>query len=172
MKIRNMALCGFFAALLAICAWLAVPLGDGMVTLQTFGVFLALGVLGGKQGTIAVAVYLLLGAVGLPVFSGFRGGMGMLLSTTGGYLTGFLGCSLVFWLLSALFPGKTLPGMLAGLLVCYLFGSIWYYHIYVGGDTVTLGIILAKCVLPYLLPDGIKLLLAWQLSQKLKRFVY
>ena len=85
-----MALCGLFSALLAICAWISVPLADAAVTLQTFGVFLCLGTLGGKRGTTAILVYLLLGAVGLPVFSGFRGGFEALLGTTGGYLTGVL----------------------------------------------------------------------------------
>lgn len=171
-----MALCGLFSALLAVCAWIALPLGDAAVTLQTFGVFLCLGTLGGRRGTASVFVYLLLGAVGLPVFSGFRGGFGMLLGTTGGYLTGFLFSALLYWLLTALSgsrPKVQLAAMAAGLLVCYAFGSIWYYTIYLrGGTAVTIGFIIIKCILPYLLPDIAKLLLAWQLSQKLRRFVY
>ena len=167
-----MALCGLFAALLALCAWLSFPLGDAAITLQTFGIFLCLGVLGGKRGTAAIFVYLLLGAAGLPVFSGFRGGIGALLSTTGGYLTGFLACGLLYWLLTA-FKTPSLPAMAAGLLLCYCFGSFWYYTIYIeSGSAVTVGFIILKCVLPYLLPDAIKLFLAWRLSQKLKRFVY
>ena len=172
MKIKNMALCGLFSALLCLCAWLSFPFGDAAITLQTFGIFLCLGTLGGKRGTVSILVYLLLGAIGLPVFSGFRGGIGILLSTTGGYLTGFLACGLVYWLLSALFPNRTLLAMLAGLLVCYCFGSMWYYHVYTGGSSATLAFILAKCVLPFLLPDIAKLLLARHLSQKLKPFVY
>ena len=172
MQIRNMALCGMFSSLLCICAWLSFPLGDVAITLQTLGVFLCLFTLGGRRGTLAISVYLLLGAVGLPVFSGFRGGVGALLGTTGGYLLGFLTTGLVYWLLSFLFPKQPLPAMAAGLLACYCFGSIWYYHIYISGDSVTLGFIAAKCVLPFLLPDAVKLLLAYRLSQKLKRFVY
>ncbi|MBQ4641850.1 MAG: biotin transporter BioY [Oscillospiraceae bacterium] len=168
-----MALCGLFAALLALCAWLSFPMGDAAVTLQTFGVFLCLGLLGGSRGTIAIFVYLLLGAVGLPVFSGFRGGLGALLGVTGGYLTGFLVCALVYWLLSVLLPSKQLLAMIAGLLTCYCFGSLWYYYIYIdSGTAVNLGLILAKCVLPYLLPDAIKLSLALILTKKLRRFVY
>ncbi len=173
MRIKNMALCGMFAALIAVCAWLSFPLGDVAITLQTFAVFLTLGVLGGKRGSIAIFVYLLLGAVGLPVFSGFRGGIGALTGVTGGYLTGFLFSGLVYWLLTHLFPKYTLPAMAVSLLVCYGFGSAWYYIMYIGtGSAATLGLILAKCVLPYLLPDAAKLLLAWQLQKKLKRFVY
>ena len=173
MKIRNMALCGMFSALLAVCAWLSFPLGDVAITLQTFGLFLCLGTLGGKRGNISILVYLLLGAAGLPVFSGFRGGAGALLGATGGYLTGFLAGGLVYWLLTALFPKRSLPAMFAGLALCYCFGSIWYYDVYIGsGGSASAGIIVLKCVLPYLLPDIIKVLLAWKLSQKLKRFVY
>lgn len=172
MRIRNITQCGIFSALLCLCAWLSFPLGDTAITLQTFGIFLCLGTLGGKRGTIAILVYLLLGAVGLPVFSGFRGGVGTLFSTTGGYLTGFLICGLVYWLLTSLFPRRTLPAMVAGLLVCYLFGSLWYYHIYVVGSSATLGLIVAKCVLPFVLPDLAKLLLAYHLSKKLQSFVY
>jgi hypothetical protein len=76
-------------AILCVCGWLTVPVGDSVLTMQTFGVFLTLYQLGGRRGTGTIIVYLLLGAVGLPVFSGFRGGLGMLLGATGGYLLGF-----------------------------------------------------------------------------------
>ena len=172
MKIRNMVFCGIFSALLCICAWLSFPLGDTAITLQTFGIFLCLGTLGGKRGTASVLVYLLLGAIGLPVFSGFRGGIGILLSATGGYLIGFLACALLYWLLTALCPRRNLPAMLAGLLLCYFLGSLWYYRVYAAGNTATLGFIMAKCVLPFILPDIAKLLLAHSLSKKLRPFVY
>ena len=172
MKIRNMALCGMCSALLCLCGWLSFPLGDTAITLQTFGIFLCLSALGGKRGTVSIFVYLLLGAAGLPVFSGFRGGMGVLLGATGGYLVGFLVCGLVYWLLSVLFPRHSLAAMVAGLFICYLFGSLWYYIVYTAGSAATLGFILAKCVLPFLLPDIAKLLLAHSLSKKLRPFVY
>ena len=76
-------------------------------TMQTFAVFLALGLLGGRRGTYAVLVYLLLGMIGIPVFSGFRGGPGVLLGTTGGYILGFLGSALVYWLMTARLGTRT-----------------------------------------------------------------
>ena len=88
MKTRDMALIALFAALIAICAWISIP-APVPFTLQTMAVFLAVGLLGGKRGTIAVAVYIMLGAVGLPVFSGFNGGIGALLGPTGGYLIAY-----------------------------------------------------------------------------------
>lgn len=172
MKVKNMVLCAMFAALLCLCAWIAVPLGDAVVTMQTFGLFLTLGVLGGKRGCAAVLVYLLLGAVGLPVFSGFRGGLGALLGVTGGYILGFAALALVYWMISALLPDK-LPvrvcACILGLLVCYGFGTVWFYVLYVkGGNAIGIGAVLLKCVVPYLLPDGIKLVLAVALSEKIK----
>ena len=76
-----MVVCSLFSSLIAICAWISIPIGDIAFTLQTFAVFLALGTLGGKWGTVSILIYLALGAVGLPVFSGFQGGIGTLLFT-------------------------------------------------------------------------------------------
>ena len=175
MKVRNMARCALFAALLTVCAWISLPLGDTSFTLQTFGVFLALGLLGGKWGSAAILVYLLLGAAGAPVFSGFRGGMGVLMGATGGYLAGFLFTGLVYWLITALWGESAtvrILAMISGLLVCYLFGTAWFYFGYLqNGSTMGAGVILMKCVVPYLLPDAIKLTLATLLTNRLKRFV-
>lgn len=175
MKARNMALCAQFAALLAVCAWIAIPVGDTVFTMQTFGVFLALGLLGGKRGTAAIFVYLALGAVGLPVFTGFRGGIGALVGITGGYLSGFLLSGLVYWLVTGLWGGSgkvRLLAMVAGLLVCYAFGCLWYRFGYVeNGKPLGIVMIFVKCVLPYLLPDGCKLALAFYLTGRLKRFI-
>ena len=174
MKAKNMALCSLFTAVLALCAWLSVPMGDMVITLQTFGIFLTLGLLGGKRGTLAIGVYLLLGSVGVPVFSGFRGGLGALLGTTGGYIFGFMLTALVYWILTFLkdTPLTRLAAMILGLLLCYACGSWWYMTRYLSTGTLTLGLVLLRCVLPYLLPDAIKLTLAWILTGKLKRFVY
>ena len=173
-KVRNMARCGLFTAVLTVCAWIAIPVGDIAVTLQTFGIFLTLGLLGGKRGSITVFVYLLLGAVGAPVFSGFRGGMGALLGTTGGYVFGFMLTALVYWLATGIrdtAPVRLLA-MALGLLLCYSCGSAWYVWGYLDGNAISLGAVLLKCVVPYLIPDALKLCLAWVLTQRLKRFVY
>ena len=174
MKAKHMALCGLFTAVLAVCAWVSVPVGDIAVTLQTFGIFLTLGLLGGKYGSITVFVYLLLGAVGAPVFSGFRGGMGALLGTTGGYIFGFMLTALTYWILTSIkdTPLTRLLAMVLGMLLCYICGSWWYMTRYLSGGQLTLGLVLMKCVIPYLIPDAIKLTLAWILTGKLKRFVY
>jgi biotin transport system substrate-specific component len=173
MKIRVMAQCGLFTALMCICAWISIPFGDTVFTLQTLCLFLSLELLGGKHGSLVCQLYLLLGAAGLPVFSGFRGGLGVLLGMTGGYISGFLAASVVYWAVTAL-GGKTfslrLVALILGLLACYALGTTWYAAIYAGsGAGAGIGFILTKCVFPYLLPDGIKLAAALLLAPKLKR---
>ena len=174
MKIRNMALCAMFAALLAVCAWVAIPVGDSVITMQTFALFLTLGILGGKRGTVAVCVYLLLGIVGVPVFSGFQGGFAVLLGPTGGYLFGFLATALIYWLVTALGRDKEISrllGIVLGLLGCYLLGTLWFGFGYLSAGALSWGAILLKCVVPYLLPDTAKLIMAWLLARRLWIFV-
>ena len=153
MKTRDMALCALFAALLAVCAWLVIPAGDVPFTLQTFGVFAALGLLGGKRGTIAIAVYLLLGAVGAPVFAGFKGGIGALLGVTGGYLVSYLFMGLVVILAEKWFGRSNLVFLIAGviaLVVCYVFGTAWFVVAYAKtAGPISWAAALGKCVLPF-----------------------
>lgn len=160
-------------AVLAVCGWITIPLPEPMVpfTLQTFGVFLCLLLLGGRDGTLAIAAYLLLGAAGAPVFSSFRGGPGVLLGSTGGYLTGFLAAGLLYWLLTA--RGRVglrwrLLSCALGLLACYAFGTAWFVTVYLqGGKAISVGGALLLCVVPYLLPDAVKLALAALIARKI-----
>ena len=160
--VRKMTLCAFFAALTAVCAWIGIPLGDTVFTLQTFAVFLTLGLLGGKWGTVSILCYLLLGAVGVPVFSAFRGGIGQLLGPTGGYLWGFLCTGLCY---GAVEKFGSIPAMIAGLLVCYACGTWWYTIL----TSLPAEAALVQTVVPYVIPDAGKLYLAWFLTKKLKR---
>lgn len=170
---HKMVLAAIFAAIMAVCAWISIPVLEIAFTMQTFAIFLALGVLGGKWGTVSILIYMLLGAVGMPVFSGFRGGPGVLFGVTGGYIMGFLGSGLVYWLITALAkekPWSKLLGMVAGLLTCYAFGSAWFMVLYIQkGNAITLSAVLMTCVVPYLIPDGCKIALAWGLSQRLRK---
>ena len=168
MKAHHLASTGFMTALTAVCAWISIP-GPVPFTLQTFAVFLAPGLLGGRLGTMAVGVYLLLGAAGLPVFAGFSGGLGALLGATGGFLLGFLLTALVMWGAEAAL-GRSgavfLASAAAGQALCYLFGSLWYAFGYAGG-AAGLPAVLGACVLPFLLPDAAKLALAFALRRRL-----
>lgn len=166
MKIRNMTRCAVLAAVLTACAWISIPLGHQAISMQTFGVFLTLGLLGGRDGCLTVLVYLLLGSAGVPVFSGFRGGIAVLLGPTGGYLWGFLAAGVLYWALEK----RLAPwlNMIPGMLVCYTCGTVWYYYMYESG---AIWPVIATCVVPYLLPDAIKLLLAFMLTNRLKQYI-
>ena len=174
MNTRDMVYIALFACLMAICAWISIP-GQIPFTLQTMGVFLAVGLLGGKRGTLAVLVYILMGAVGLPVFSGMSGGIGKLLGMTGGYIVGFLFSALIMWAMEALL-GKKLwvlaLSMVAGLIACYAFGSAWFLVVYTSAKgAITLGAVLGMCVLPYIIPDLIKIALALVLTRILRKHI-
>ena len=174
-----------FVGLMAVCSWISIPAPPPMVpfTMQTFGVFTALLFLGGKDGFFAILVYLLLGAVGLPVFSGFAGGVGVLFGTTGGYLLGFLLTALLYWVMEHIFRSKfymesnfkrekilKFLTLLAGLLVCYAFGTAWFIFVYTK-KTGAIGVSTALlwCVVPFIVPDLLKLSLATAVSHTLKK---
>ena len=173
-KTRNMIMVALFAALIAICSWISIPAAVPF-TLQTMAVFLAVGLLGGKLGSLCVLVYILLGAVGLPVFSGFKGGLGALLGTTGGYIVGFLFSALVMWLMEHFLGRKDwvlILSMVVGLLVCYAFGTVWFRTVYLS-TTGPVGwmTVLGWCVFPFLIPDVLKIALAFFLTLRLEKAV-
>ena len=173
LRTLDMAYIALFAVLMAVCAWITVPMTVPF-TLQIFAVFAALVTLGGRRGTYAVVVYLLLGAVGLPVGAGFQGGLGWLLGTTGGYIVGFLCIALIYWLMTAKL-GESLPVVVAacvlGLVVCYAVGTAWFLVVYArNSGPIGLMTALGWCVFPYIIPDLVKLALAVFLSRRVKMF--
>ena len=169
-KTLDMVYIALFAVLIAVCSWISIPTIVPF-TLQTFAVFCALGLLGGRRGTISVLVYILLGAVGLPVFAGFTSGIGILFGTTGGYIIGFVFLALVYWLITKLLGNKPLAvviAMLSGLLVCYVFGTAWFMVVYVqSSGAIGLATALGWCVIPFIIPDLVKIAFAAFLVKRL-----
>ena len=171
-KTYDMAYIAVFTVLMAVCSLISIPTVVPF-TLQTFAVFLAVLLLGGKRGLIAVLTYILLGAVGMPVFSGFRGGIGMLLGSTGGYIVGFILVALIMWGAERLF-GKKLwvqaVSMILGLAACYALGTAWFLLVYMNTKgPVSLMTVLGWCVIPFIIPDLIKIALALTLGNALRR---
>ncbi len=170
--VRDLVRAAVMAAVITVCAWITVP-GPIPFTLQVFGIATAVCFLGGRYGTLAMAAYLLIGAVGVPVFSGFRGGFGVLAGPTGGYLWGFLLMGLLHWGVTALFGVKRwleALTLLAGLLLCYLTGTLWFMFVSgTAGNDITFEAALGMCVLPFVLPDLVKLWLAWMLGGFLRK---
>lgn len=137
--------------------------------MQTFAVFFALAFLGGWRGLAAIVLYVAIGAIGLPVFSGFSGGIGHLLGPTGGYIFGFAVGGLVFALLERLpVRGRFwLPTRLfISLIPCYAVGTLWFCITYGAGAGIGVWAALTKCVLPFIIPDIVKLVLAWLIAEK------
>ena len=172
MKTREIAYIGLCTALIAVCSWISIPL-TVPITLQTFAIFLTVALLGLKNGIITVLVYILLGAIGLPVFSGFKSGAAVLLGTTGGYIIGFLFSAIVVGLILKFFGKSTLVmfiSMIIGLIVCYIFGTIWFMIVYMK-NTGDIGLVsvLSWCVIPFIIPDIIKIILAIILYKPLSK---
>ena len=178
-----MALAGLFAALSAICSWISIPLGFTPVpmNLATLAVFLAGGLLGAKYGAISLTVYGLVGAVGAPVFAGFRGGLSVLAGPTGGFIIGYIAAAFVAGAIVGLAferrereakPSLRLPltiaaGLVAGLLACYALGTAWFM---VSTNTGFMPALLA-CVVPFLPGDAIKIIAGTLLIKKLRKHV-
>lgn len=167
----EMTFIALFTVMIAICSWISIPTAVPF-TLQTFAVSMAILMLGGRRGTISILVFILLAAIGVPVLSGFSGGFGVLMGPTGGYILGFLLTSLIYWLVTK-FAGESLPARLAaillGIVVMYIFGTLWFVHVYTaGGDSITFGAALMMCVVPFLIPEVIKQALAFTLSARLR----
>lgn len=173
-KTLDMVYIAVFAVIIAVCSWISVPMVIPF-TLQTFGVFCAVGLLGGKRGTLSVLIYVLLGAVGIPVFSGFSSGIGTLFGVTGGYIMGFIFTALVYWLITSVFGKKLwsiILGMVLGLLACYAFGTIWFIAVYAHrAEPVGLALALSKCVVPFLVPDALKIALAVIITRTVPKYV-
>lgn len=127
---KTIALIGLMAAVTCVLGPLSIPLPFSPVpiSLTNLAVYLSVYVLGMKRGTVSYLIYLLIGLVGIPVFSSFTGGPGKLLGPTGGYLIGFLFmaviCGIVIDKWTTNMPLCFL-GMVLGTLVCYLFGTVW-----------------------------------------------
>lgn len=168
--VRDATLIALFAAVISVTSFISIPTPGVPITLQTFGVFCALYLLGGRRGTVAVAVYIALGAVGLPIFSGFTGGVGRLLDSTGGFIIGFLALALVYWLLRHIMGTSLAATVISSLLAhiaLYAVGAVWFYLGYADGEGFLS--VLTLTVLPFLLPDALKLSLAIFVCEKIKK---
>ena len=125
-----------------------------------------------KISMTSMLAYLLLGAVGVPVFANFKSGIAVLQGPTGGYLIGYVFTALIVWAFGRIKVKKPFfmtLGMLVGLTVCYAFGTLWFYFVYLNsGDTKSIGYILSICVIPFIIPDLVKIVVASILVNRLQ----
>lgn len=157
--IYDITTCALFAALMCIFGPMSVPIGPVPISLTNLVIYVAVYLLGTREATISYVIYLLLGAVGLPVFSAYSGGMGKLLGPTGGYLIGFIFMAIISGIamkLSRVNVFITAAGMIVGTLVAYAFGTAWFVYV----AKYTWGAALKVCVYPFIPFDLAKIVIA------------
>lgn len=165
--VREMVFTAICAALICILAPISVPIGAVPISLGTFAIYFSAALLGGKRGTAAVIVYILIGMVGLPVFTGMRGGIAVLLGATGGYIIGYIPLALLTGVFSDIKSklNWTMPiGMVLGTAALYTFGTAWFM-IMSGSDLKSA---LMACVVPFLAFDAGKMVISTMLAVPLR----
>lgn len=169
-SVKQLALIGLMAAVICILGPLAlyIPISPVPISLGMLGIYFVTSVLGMKQGTISVLIYILLGLIGMPVFTGFTGGPAKLFGPTGGYIIGYIFMALICGFFVDKFE-KNLPlyflGMILGTVVCYLFGTVWLGCLL----HMTFAEALAAGVLPYIPGDLVKLIIAMIVGCQLRK---
>ena len=165
MRIRHLTKSALMAAVLCVISPVAVPLGAVPLSFATFGVYLSAIILKPADAVLSVVVYVLIGAFGLPVFSGANGGFGVIAGPTGGYIVGYILC---VWIVSVLKNKINVPAaLLAGTVVLYFFGTAWFMFI----TECRFFQSVAVCVLPFLLGDVMKIIAATVADSKIRRIL-
>ncbi len=166
---KSLATIGLMTAVCCVLGPVSVPIGAVPVSLGVLAVLLTVYVLGMFKGTVATLVYILLGAAGIPVFSGYQGGLQKLSGPTGGYIIGFILMALIAGFFIDRFSYKKcymhVVGMVLGLAVCYLFGTFWFMFI---TKTSFLGA-LSICVVPFLVFDALKIAFCFSVGIGLRK---
>lgn len=169
-NIREITLIGLMAAVLCIVAPLSIPIPFSPVPISftNLAIYFAVFILGWKKGTLSYLIYFMLGLIGLPVFSGFTGGLAKVAGPTGGYLIGFIFLAIISGYFIEKFNGKVymyVIGMVLGLLVTFVLGTAWLsYQL-----DVTLAKGLMMGVIPYLPGDVVKIVIATIVGPTLRK---
>jgi len=168
MKTVNMALCALFVALSAVLSQISIPIGTVPVNFTHISIFLSVGLLGTRYGTLSQIVYVILGAIGMPVFSGFTGGLGWVMGATGGFIIGYVVCAFVTGIIIDRFGSSIrvlFLAMYAGWSITYLIGIPWFMIV---TGTTSVVAALTACLLPFLLGDLVKTILSAVLINRLR----
>ena len=165
---KTIALIAVMTAVACVLAPLSIPIGPVPISLTNFAIYFALYILGMKKGTISYVVYLAIGLVGVPVFSGFTGGPGKLIGPTGGYLIGFIPMAIIAGILIDKYNGKfvqSMIGMVVGTIVCYALGTVWLAY----QAQMDFMAALWAGVIPFIPGDLIKMVLAAFFGPKIRK---
>ncbi len=157
-KVYSMAVIALMTAITCVVAPFSVPIGPVPISLTTLAIYLSLYILGWKKAAVSCLLYILIGLAGVPVFSGFTGGIAKLLGPTGGYIIGYIPMALIAGLAIDKFPRRLLQfaGLIVGTAVCYAFGTAWFCFQSGSG----LAAALSLCVFPFIPVDLVKMIIA------------
>lgn len=173
-RTRSIAFVGLSIALVSLSAWIAVPFGPIMLTLQTFALGFVLLVLPSRQAIAAVAGYILLGVIGLPVFSGGRGGFSMLLGPSGGYIWGYLLGAVVALLLLNVLRMRFKHAAAVDVMSALVFSAVYYVCAWLQ-FMVVMGVSpVASClatVVPFIIPDVLKLVMSALCARRVREAI-
>ncbi len=181
--IYDLVLISISAALITVCSWISIPLGPVPFTLQTMGILAVMLTCGGRRGTLSIVIYLAMGICGVPVFAGFKGGVSALIGPTGGFLVGFVIAALVYWLFERLLFKRLMTstvktwifGVLNSLVfevVMYIVGVIWFMTVYAAQTgPVGLSTVMGWCVIPFVVPDIVKMAFAVVIGERARKLV-
>ncbi|NOW92061.1 biotin transport system substrate-specific component [Clostridium beijerinckii] len=165
---RQLTIIGIMSAFICTSAPFSIPIGIVPITLTNLAIYLTIYIIGKKEGTISYLIYLLIGALGLPVFSGFSGGFTKLAGPTGGYLIGFAFMAFISGIFIDKFPNKIFMcflGMLIGTLVTYIFGTVWLAYV----AHLPFNKALAIGVLPFIPGDLAKMVVAALIGPQIRK---
>lgn len=168
LSIKEMVICAIMTALMCVLAPMSIPIGPVPITLTNLVIYITIVLLGTKLTTVSYIVYLLIGLVGVPVFSGFTGGVAKLAGPTGGYLIGFIFMIIIGGIIYEKFGSNNIIaglGLFAGLVVAYIFGTVWFVH----QMDYTYSAALSVCVWPFVPFDIIKIVIAIILGKTIKK---
>lgn len=170
MKTKSLVICALMAALTAVFSQIAVPIGPVPINLALLSIFVAGAFLGPVYGTLSQLVYVLLGAIGVPVFAHFSGGLSIVVGPTGGYIIGYIFTAFITGIIIKKSKKSILMyviAMILGLVACYTLGTAWFMYV----TKRTLMESLALCVLPFLIGDAVKIALAIVITKRLEKVI-
>ncbi len=169
-NIKKIVVCALMAALTAVLSQIAIPMAPVPINLAMLSVFIAGGLLGPINGAISQAVYVALGAIGVPVFASFSAGVGIIVGPTGGYIIGYIIAAFVTGIIikhSNKSYTMHIVAMIAGLIACYILGTAWFMYV----TKTALVASLMMCVVPFLIGDALKIALATILVKRLRKVI-
>lgn len=172
LKLKNSILIALFSVIILICSRIAIPTVIPF-TLQSLGVFLALGILGGKKGCLSLLLYITLGLIGIPISATGEAGFALFVGPTAGYFIGWILCGIIFWIFECQMGNSNKTRLIflsLGTIICYITGTAWFICVYAyNNNPIGLWSALCYCVFPFIFFDAVKLIIANIIADKLHK---